>query len=110
MAEQLRVIPDLLAQVGNELSNHAQWLLAWQMSCHSEAEDARSGWIGLSATALVGLLDTWATTSNAHTERLAVHAAGMHLAAEGFTELEQNNVAALTKVGENCCGKSSLER
>ncbi|SOJ56855.1 hypothetical protein MSIMFB_04332 [Mycobacterium simulans] len=98
MAAELRAIPELLCHVGNELANHGESLLAVQQSCHSEAAGARSGWVGSSAGALLGLLDRWATDSITHIGRFGEHSRGMHFAAAGFAALEQRHAAALAQI------------
>jgi uncharacterized protein YukE len=108
MAEELRVIPDVLSHVGNELANHAESLLALQRSCHGAAEGAQSGWVGSSAGALAALLDQWATASTTHVGRFDAHSCGMHFAAVEFTEMERRNAAALAEVGEAGSGETRL--
>jgi hypothetical protein len=100
MAEELRVNPDVLSHVGNELANHGETLLALQQSCHAAAEGAHSGWVGSSAGALSGLLDRWATVSSTHMGRFGDHSCGMHFAAVEFTEMENRGATAVAKVGE----------
>ena len=102
MAEELRAIPNVLSHVGNELANHGQSLLALQQSCHSEVEDARSGWVGSSAGALSGLLDRWATASTTHIGRFGEHSCGMHFAAVEFTGMEHRNAEAVAQVAAAC--------
>jgi hypothetical protein len=97
MPQRLRAIPDSLSQLGNELANHGESLLALQQSCHSAADGARSGWVGSSAHALSGLLDQWAMASTMHIGRLGAHSCGMHFAAAGLREMEQSNAAALAQ-------------
>lgn len=97
MPQQLRAIPDSLSQLGNELANHGESLLALQRSCHAAAEEARPGWIGSSAQALSGLLDRWAAASTSHIGRFGAHSCGMQYAAAGFSEMEQHNAAALAQ-------------
>jgi hypothetical protein len=97
MPQQLRAIPDSLSQLGNELANHGESLLALQQSCHGAAEDARSGWVGSSAHALSELLERWAMASTSHIGRFGAHACDMHFAAAGFSEMEQRNAASLAQ-------------
>ena len=104
MAEELRAIPDQLSHVGNQLADHGETLLALQQSCHGAAEGAHSGWVGSSAGALSGLLDTWATVSTTHMGRFGEHSCGMHIAAVEFTEMERHNTTAVAKVGEAANG------
>lgn len=98
MADELRVIPDLLNQVGNALENSGLSLLTMQQACHHEAEGARSGWVGSSASALTVLLDRWEMASAAQINRFGAHSCGMHFAAAECTELEQHNTAVLAQV------------
>ncbi|WP_242657804.1 hypothetical protein [Mycobacterium kubicae] len=95
MAEELRAAPDVLSQVGVQLANHGETLLALQRSCREAADAARPGWIGSSAGALAGLLERWGATAIAHIGRFGEHACGMHLAATGLTEMDQRNAASL---------------
>lgn len=95
MAEELRAASDVLCHMGNQLADHGESLLAWQQSCHDAAEAAQSGWIGSSAGALSALLDYWETASAAHVGRFGEHSCGMHFAAAGLVEMEQNNAASL---------------
>ena len=106
MAEELRVIPDALGHVGNELANHGESLLALQQSCHGAAEGARSGWIGSSAGALAALLDGWVTASTTHIGRFGEHSCGMHVAAVEFTATEGRNATALANVAEAASGEN----
>jgi hypothetical protein len=106
MAEELRVIPDALSHVGNELANHGESLLALQQSCHGAAEGARSGWVGSSAGALTALLDRWATASNTHIGRFGEHSCGMHFAAVEFTEMEWHNATAVAEIAEPATGEA----
>jgi hypothetical protein len=108
MAETVRAIPEALYQVGYQLANHGESLLALQHSCHGAAEGAQSGWVGSSAGALSGLLDSWFMASDAHAERIGEHSCGMHLAAVGFAQMEERNAAALQEVGEAVGGESRL--
>jgi uncharacterized protein YukE len=98
MPQQLRMTPDSLARVGNELADHGESLLGLQLSCHRAAEGAQPGWVGSSAHALSGLLDKWAMTSTAHIARFGEHSCGMHFAAAGFRQMEQGNTAALAQL------------
>lgn len=95
MAAELHVIPEVLSHVGTQLAGHGDELLALQQICRGQVEDARAGWIGSSASALSALLDGWASASDAHLLRFTRHSAGVHLAAAGFSELEQHNATAL---------------
>src|SRR5450755_1638797 len=94
MAEELRASPDVLWQVGTQLANHGETLLALQRSCHGQADGAQAGWVGSSAGALSGLLDTWATASAAHLGRFGEHSGGMHFTAAESTEMEQHNAGS----------------
>ncbi len=96
MAEELRVAPHVLAQVGTALADHGQALLDLQQACHTDADGAQPGWVGASAGALSGLLDGWTASSADHLGRIDQHAAGMHCAAAGFAELEHAGAAQPT--------------
>jgi uncharacterized protein YukE len=106
MADKLRVDPTALSHAGNEVANHGEDLLAHQQSCHSEAADAHSGWVGSSAGALSGLLDGWETTSDAHFRRFGQHSTGMHFVAADFADTEDRSTAAVRRVGETASGES----
>ncbi|WP_202582173.1 hypothetical protein [Mycobacterium tuberculosis] len=94
----LRAIPEVLSQVGYQQADHGESLLTSHHCCLGAAEGARPGWVGSSAGALSGLLDSWAEASTAHAARIGDHAYGMHLAAVGFAEMEEHNAAALAAV------------
>jgi uncharacterized protein YukE len=98
VAEELRAIPDVLCHIGNQLANHGETLHALQQSCHGQADGAQAGWVGSSAGALSGLLDSWATASAAHLGRFGEHSCGMHFAAVEFTEMEQHNATSAARV------------
>jgi hypothetical protein len=98
MAEELRAIPDVLCHVGNELANYGESLLAVQRSCLGQAEGVQPGWVGLSAGALSGLLERWATASTAHIGRFGDHACGMHFTAVGLAGVERRNATALAQI------------
>ncbi|WP_205874547.1 WXG100 family type VII secretion target [Mycobacterium camsae] len=95
VAAELRAIPDVLAHVGTELTNHGQALEEEQRACHRDADDAQRGWVGASASALAELLNRWALVGDGHHARLAGHADGMRYAAATLREMEQSNAAAL---------------
>ncbi|MCV6987120.1 hypothetical protein H7H78_17390 [Mycobacterium shinjukuense] len=94
----MRAIPEVLSQVGYELADHGESLLTSHHFCLGAAEGAQSGWVGSSAGALSGLLDSWAEASTAHADRFGDHSYGMYLAAVGFAEMEERNAAALAAV------------
>lgn len=94
----LRAIPEVLSQVGYQQADHGESLLTSHHCCLGAAEGARPGWVGSSAGALSGLLDSWAEASTAHAARIGDHSYGMHLAAVGFAEMEEHNAAALAAV------------
>lgn len=95
MAAELRAVPDVLAHVGTELTNHGQALQEVQRACHRDADGAQRGWVGASASALSELLNLWALTADGHHARLTEHADGMRFAAAGLREMEHSNAAAL---------------
>ncbi|CCK59007.1 Conserved protein of unknown function [Mycobacterium canettii CIPT 140070010] len=94
----MRAIPEVLSRVGYQLADHGESLLTSHHRCHGAAEGARSRWVGSSAGALSGLLESWAQASTAHAARIGDHSYGMHLAAAGFAEMEDHNAAALAAV------------
>lgn len=98
MATELRVIPELLGQVGAALERTGLSLFAVQQACHREADGAWSGWVGSSAHALSGVLDSWAAASTIQINRFGEHSCGMHYAAAEYTELEQRNATTLVEL------------
>lgn len=96
MAEELRVLPDLLGEVGAALESAGLALLEVQQGCQRAAESARSGWIGSSAGALSGLLDRWDAASIAQIGRFGVHSCAMYFAAAQFIALEGDSATVLT--------------
>jgi uncharacterized protein YukE len=99
VADEVRVNPEALSHAGNELASRGETLHALQRSCHGEAEDAQSGWVGSSAAALSGLLDGWASTSSAHIRRIGEQSCDMHFAAADFIFMEQYNSQEFRDVG-----------
>lgn len=97
MADELNAIPDLLSHVGNELATHGQSLLALHLTCHRDADDARSGWVGASAGALSELLDRWHAASAGHQARFGQHARGLSVAAARLSEMESHNAGVVSR-------------
>lgn len=95
MAEELCAIPEVLRQIGTQLADHGDSLLALQQFCRGQIADAQAGWIGSSASALSALIDGWASASSAHLLGFTHQSAGMHLAAAEFNVLDQRNADAL---------------
>jgi hypothetical protein len=91
----LRAIPDLLFHASGQLADHGQSLIDLQTSCHRDADDARPGWVGSSATALSGLLDRWAAATAGAYARFGEQAGSLRTAAAGFSAMERHHAAAL---------------
>lgn len=100
VADKLRVNPEALSKAANDVANHGESLLAAHQSSHGQAVEAQSGWVGSSAGALSGVLDSWETTTTAHLGRIGEHSCGMHFAAADFTFMEQQNKQKLNEVGQ----------
>ena len=98
MADELRVTPDLLGQVGNSLEHTGLSMLEVQQQCHRDADSAGAGWVGSSAHALAGLLDSWAAASTVQINRFGEHSCGMHCAAAEYSDLERRNTTAMTEL------------
>lgn len=98
MSDELRVDPGALRHAGIEITNQGETLDALQRSCHSSAQDARTGWAGISAEALSGLLDSWATAGAAHIGRIAEYAHAVHRAATKFALMDRRAALAVAGV------------
>lgn len=96
MADELRVLPDLLSEVGAALESAGLALLEVQQGCQRAAEGARPGWIGSSAGALSGLLERWDAASIAQIGRFGAHSCAMYLAAAQFIALDRDSATVLT--------------
>ncbi len=99
MSDELRVDLTALRHAGSEIGRHGEELHALQQAGHAGAEQAQSGWVGSSASALAELLDGWATASMAQLRRIAGHSCDLHLAAAAFALLEQRNTTDLAVDG-----------
>lgn len=94
----LRLDPVALTGAGNALGEHGETLHAVQRAAHADATEAHSGWVGSSAAALAGLLDSWEPTSSEHIRRIGDHSCGMHVAAAEFTFMEQRHKQAFEDI------------
>jgi uncharacterized protein YukE len=106
MADKVWVKPEELMQAANDMANHGESLLAAHQSSHAEASGAHSGWVGSSAGALSGLLDSWETATAEHVGRIGNHSCGMHFTAADFALKEQQNKRRLDAVGRAASGES----
>ena len=106
MADKLWVKPEELMQAANDMADHGESLLTAHQTSHGEASGAHSGWVGSSAGALSGLLDSWETTTAEHVGRIGDHSCGMHFTAADFALNEQQNQQKLDEVGSAGSGGS----
>jgi uncharacterized protein YukE len=106
MADTVRLKPEELMQAANDMADHGESLLAAHQSSHGEASAAHSGWVGSSAGALSGLLDSWETATTEHVGRIGNHSCGMHFTAADFALNEQQNKQRLDEVGKAASGGS----
>lgn len=100
VADKLWVNPETLSKAANDVADHGESMLAAHQSSHGQAAEAQSGWVGSSAGALSGMLDSWETTTTAHLSRIGEQSCGMHFAAADFAFNEQQNKQKLDEVAE----------
>ena len=95
MAEEVRVSPEALSRIGDQLADHGRSLLNLQQSCHRDADGAHPGWVGSSAGTLSQLLDCWTATSASHLARFGDHADGLKVVAVAFLMMDQHGAGNL---------------
>jgi uncharacterized protein YukE len=98
MSDELRVDLTALRHAGSEIGRHGEELHALQQAGHAGAEQAQSGWVGSSASALAELLDGWATASMAQLRRRGAGRRSVRRSA-AFALLEQRNTTDLAVDG-----------
>ena len=99
MADKVWLKPEQVSQAANDMADHGETLLTSHQSSHSEASGAHSGWVGSSAGALSGLLDSWETTGTEHFHRIGKHSCDMHVTVAEFTFLDQRGTQRLQQLG-----------
>jgi uncharacterized protein YukE len=100
MADKVWLKPEQVSQAANDMADHGETLLTSHQSSHGQASDAHSGWVGSSAGALSGLLDSWQTAGTEHFNRIGNHSCDMHVTAAEFTFLDQAGTRRLRELGK----------
>jgi uncharacterized protein YukE len=104
----LRVQIDDVVSSAVAVTGEGEDLASAHQGSDARMSAASSGWRGSSAAALGEKMDTWAATSTVLLGRMSDHAQGLHGAAQGFSDNEEQSAEALRAVAG--AGDGSAEK
>jgi WXG100 family type VII secretion target len=100
VSETIRVLPEHLVVSGCRVAGHAEDVQITHSASDARIDSALSGWVGSSAAAMAAKAAGWQGMTEMLSGRLADHASALHASVTAFQETEDDNIRAVSAIGD----------